>query len=130
MITLKWLSSLPILMQESFWWRRCSVAVYSFPLTPRSKLTHSSGALSDMSTLTPLFGVKRIYPNRGIKQQQHCDFHSCTTRYRSPTTVTKTTTTAAYDSSKRPDIGAPTQHSNSSDRLLMTQPFHIHSPSG
>ena len=33
--TLKWLSSLPILTQESFWWRQSSVR-YSLPLPPTS----------------------------------------------------------------------------------------------
>ena len=33
--TLKWLSSLPILMQESFWWWQCSYTyVYILPLHP------------------------------------------------------------------------------------------------
>ena len=31
---LQWLSSLPILMQESFWWCQCSVRYYSLPLSP------------------------------------------------------------------------------------------------
>ena len=44
--TLKWLSSLPILMQESFWWRQCSVR-YSLPLPPPPGISASASTTSE-----------------------------------------------------------------------------------
>ena len=42
--TLKWLSLLPTLMQESFWWRQCSdryiISLYLHPFLPISLLSH------------------------------------------------------------------------------------------
>ena len=57
--TLKWLSSLPTLMQKSFWWQQYSDRSYNFPLTgptsesiPPSRPPASQSASSDLINLT------------------------------------------------------------------------------
>ena len=57
--TLKCLSSLPILRQESFWWWQCSVRYHSVSLFP-----HLLGSRSLPVPRQRQIGVKPVLPNR------------------------------------------------------------------
>ena len=65
---LKWLSLLPILMQESFWWRQCSdmyiISLFPYHHTPPPPFSPSLISLMFLWTLSTMFTYLPLLPLR------------------------------------------------------------------
>ena len=79
--TLKWLSSLPTLMQESFWWWQCNVR-YSLPLPPPPEsrsmpvpLRRQLGA-TRVQPVTEPRGSKTYFLSRWVSKYKESPKHS------------------------------------------------------